>query len=73
MPLPRMRLSFTALAFCLPEHAMAILRERLDDNPQEVEGSFLREHGTRQICGEKRQFWSSCLDLTIRFRRRVFE
>ncbi len=44
---------------------MTILRERLDDNPQKVEGSFSRKHGTLRVSGDKMHFWSPCLDLTI--------
>ena len=44
---------------------MAVLRNRLDDNPQNVEGSFSRKHGTLRVCREKQRFWSPCLDLTI--------
>jgi len=44
---------------------MTILRERLDDNPQEVEGTFSRQHGTLHVSGEKQHFWSPCLELTV--------
>ena len=44
---------------------MTILRERLDDNPQAVEGDLSRKHGRLRICGEKQHFWSPCLELTV--------
>ena len=44
---------------------MTILRERLEENPQEVEGSFSRKHGTLHVSGDKQHFWSPCLDLTV--------
>ncbi len=44
---------------------MAVLRDRIDDNPQSVEGDFSRKHGRLHICGEKQHFWSPCLELTV--------
>ena len=65
MNLPQMRPSFVANARCCAEDAVTILRERLDDNPQAVEGSFSRKHGVLRVCGQDQRFWSPCLDLTI--------
>jgi hypothetical protein len=65
MPIPRMRPSFITVASCPPEGALTILRERLDDNSQNVEGSFSRKHGTLRVGGDKQHFWSPCLDITI--------
>lgn len=65
MPIPRMRPSFVTVASCPPDDAMTVLREQLDGNPQRVEGSFSRQHGTLRVGGEKPHFWSPCLDLTI--------
>ena len=65
MNIPRMRPSFVANAQCRAEDAISVLRERLDDNPQAIEGSFSRKHGVLHICRENQQFWSPCLDLTV--------
>lgn len=65
MPLPRMRPFFVLDARCRPEDAMAVLRERVDDNPQGVEGSFSRHHGVLSMPEPNRRFWSPCLDLTV--------
>jgi hypothetical protein len=60
-----MRPSFTASARCRSEDAVAVLRERLDENSQAVEGSFSRKNGVLRVCRENQRFWSPCLDLTI--------
>lgn len=60
-----MRPSFVANAHCRAEDAITVLRERLDDNPQTVEGSFSRKNGVLQVCRENQKFWSPCLDLTV--------
>ena len=44
---------------------MAILRERIAGNPQNVEGSFSRKHGVLCMPEHNRRFWSPCLDLTV--------
>ena len=67
MNIPRMRPSFVANAHCRAEDAITVLRERLDDNPQTVEGSFSRKNGVLQVCRENQKFWSPCLDLTVDF------
>lgn len=44
---------------------MAVLRERIDGNPQGVEGSFSTRHGVLSMPALNRRFWSPCLDLTV--------
>ena len=65
MSLPRMRPSFVANARCRSEDAVAVLRKRLEENSQAVEGSFSRKNGVLRVCRENQRFWSPCLDLTI--------
>ena len=65
MNVPQMRPSFVANARCRVEDAITILRERLEDNPQSVEGSFSRKNGVLRVCTKDQRFWSPCLDLTI--------
>jgi hypothetical protein len=60
-----MRPSFVLEARCRTEDAMAVLRERIDGNPQGVEGSFSRRHGVLSMPALNRRFWSPCLDLTV--------
>jgi hypothetical protein len=60
-----MRPSFVLESPCRAEDAMSILRERIDDAGQRVEGSFSRKHGVLCMPPENRRFWSPCLDLTI--------
>lgn len=65
MPLRRTRPSFVTNARCRSEDAIAILRERLEDNSQAVEGTFSQKNGVLRVCREDQRFWSPCLDLTI--------
>jgi hypothetical protein len=44
---------------------MALLRERIDDNPHGVEGTFSQKNGVLCMAEANRRFWSPCLDLTI--------
>lgn len=44
---------------------MGILRQRLDDNEQGVDGHFSRKHGLLQLREEHQRFYSPSLDLTI--------
>lgn len=65
MALPRMRPSFILEVPCRFRDAMEILRDRLGDNPQGVEGSFSSKHGVLCMPETDRRFWSPCLDLTL--------
>jgi hypothetical protein len=65
MALPRMRPSFVIDARCRPEDMMDALRDRLEDNSQRVDATFSQNQGVLQSRGNKKRFWSPCLDLTV--------
>jgi len=62
---PRQRPRFAVELHCGPEDVMAMLRDRLDGNVQDVVGTFSRRHGVLKMPLERRHFWSPQLSLTV--------